>query len=126
MMSCPTSTVPNCKAAMKPQTKKTVSPFCQRCGERLPALKPNAVACPSCGADLPSSGSHSSIWSQARTAGLLSLLVPGAGQVFNGQLFRGLFIFATCWLIVPWLFGVIDAYGTARRAELAHTAPQMT
>ena len=91
--------------------------FCQKCGDRLPMMKAHAIACPNCGSDLKASST--SIPNQARTAGLLSLVLPGAGQVFNGQFLRGVLIFATSWLIIPWLFGVIDAYGTARRAELA-------
>lgn len=96
-------------------TAPTPLRFCLECGDRLPvALKPTAVACPGCGADLPR---DRCFWTRPRTAGLLSLVLPGAGQVLNGQLLRGLCIFATAWLVVPWLFGVIDAYGTARRAE---------
>ena len=104
---------------MKSTPKETApaasTAFCPHCGDRLPKLKQTAVACPICGGDLKPEKARNT----ARTAGLLSLVLPGAGQVFNGQFFRGLLIFATSWLIVPWLFGVIDAYGTARRAELA-------
>ena len=48
-------------------------------------------------------------------ASLLSVILPGAGQVYNGQFLKGIFIFLTCWLIVPWLFGILDAYVTAKR-----------
>lgn len=97
-----------------PAVTSPFAPFCNLCGERVPLLKPNAIACPSCGGDLAPPKKRST---SACTAGLLSLVLPGAGQVFNGQFLRGLAIFATSWLIVPWIFGVIDAYGTARRAE---------
>ncbi|MEW5895146.1 MAG: hypothetical protein AB1650_05260 [Candidatus Omnitrophota bacterium] len=38
---------------------------------------------------------------------------PGLGQVYNGQLVKGLILFFTCWLIIPWIYGVYDAYVTA-------------
>jgi hypothetical protein len=101
-------------------------PFCTQCGERLPPLEPTAIACPTCGGDLvPLHMSRPADMGNktAMTAGLLSFLLPGAGQVFNGQLFRGLVIFGTCWLIVPWIFGVIDAYCSARRAAVVTSTP---
>lgn len=47
-------------------------------------------------------------------AALLSIF-PGLGQVYNGQLLKGFVIFFTCWLIVPWLYGIYDAYAMAQR-----------
>ena len=40
---------------------------------------------------------------------------PGLGQVYNGQLLKGFVVFFTCWLIVPWIYGVYDAYVVACR-----------
>jgi len=48
-------------------------------------------------------------------AAILSAVLPGSGQVYNGQFFKGLFVFCTCWLVIPWLFGILDAYVTASR-----------
>lgn len=48
------------------------------------------------------------------TAVLLGLF-PGLGQVYNGQLAKGLIIFFTSWLVVPWIYGMYDAYATACR-----------
>ncbi len=47
-------------------------------------------------------------------AALLSI-IPGVGQFYNGQLFKGLIVLSTCWLIVPWFYGIYDAYATACR-----------
>jgi len=47
-------------------------------------------------------------------AALLGIF-PGLGQVYNGQLLKGFVVFFTCWLIIPWIYGVYDAYVTARR-----------
>ena len=45
---------------------------------------------------------------------LLSFIIGGLGQIYNGQIGKGLLIFFTSWLIIPWLIGIFDAYRTAR------------
>lgn len=60
------------------------------------------------------------------TAAILSLFFPGAGQLYNGQIGKGLtFFFLTMMLfmpiysiplaLVPYVWSVIDAYQTSRR-----------
>lgn len=44
---------------------------------------------------------------------LFAFLVPGMGQVYNGQWQKGLFIFLTGWLLVPWIYGIFDAVTVA-------------
>ena len=54
---------------------------------------------------------------------LLSAMIPGAGQLYNGQVGKGLaFFFISMMMLatppllfVPWLWGIADAYGTTRR-----------
>jgi hypothetical protein len=46
-------------------------------------------------------------------AAILSAIIPGLGQVYNGQLARGLKILIFCWLLIPWIYGIRDAYQTA-------------
>ncbi len=48
-------------------------------------------------------------------AALLSFLFPGGGQMYNEQVLRGEVIFLTSPLILPWLYGILDAYRTASR-----------
>ncbi len=56
-------------------------------------------------------------------ASLLSAIIPGAGQLYNGQVGKGLtFFFVTCFLlaapplaVVPWLLGVVDAFNTSKQ-----------
>ena len=48
-------------------------------------------------------------------AAILSFIIGGMGQVYNGQAGKGLLIFFTTWLIIPWIYGIIDAYKTADR-----------
>ncbi len=47
-------------------------------------------------------------------AALLSI-IPGFGQFYTGQLFKGVIVLSTFWLIIPWLYGIYDAYATACR-----------
>jgi len=46
-------------------------------------------------------------------AAILSFIVPGMGQIYNGQVGKGLLIFFTAWLVIPWIIGIFDAYRTA-------------
>lgn len=48
-------------------------------------------------------------------AAVLSLLVPGSGQLYNGQIGKGILVLLTWWLIVPWILGVVDAHSTAKK-----------
>ncbi|MCG8431957.1 MAG: hypothetical protein MJA29_12390 [Candidatus Omnitrophica bacterium] len=48
-------------------------------------------------------------------AGILSFLIAGLGQVYNGQYAKGVVIFLTSWLIFPWVVGIFDAYKIAAR-----------
>ncbi|MFC1577195.1 hypothetical protein ACFL3N_02530 [Candidatus Omnitrophota bacterium] len=48
-------------------------------------------------------------------AAFLSLIIAGSGQMYNGQIGKGLFILFTFWLIIPWLYGVFDAFFTAKK-----------
>lgn len=98
--------------------------FCVGCGVRLPDLAPRAIACPHCGAELVradgtrATASRLTKWLRAAASALL----PGAGQAWNGQPGKGIAVLLTCWLIVPWIWGVVDAWRTARAAALAPTA----
>jgi TM2 domain-containing membrane protein YozV len=40
---------------------------------------------------------------------VFGFFVPGLGQIYNGDWAKGVVIFLTGWLILPWLYGVIDA-----------------
>jgi len=47
-------------------------------------------------------------------AAILSI-IPGFGQFYNGQLLKGIIVMCTFWLVVPWLYGIYDAYAMACR-----------
>jgi len=61
-------------------------------------------------------------------AALLTLLFPGAGQVYNGEVLKGFIVLLTFWLIIPWFYGVYDAYRVAVRINFhaVATRPSMT
>ncbi len=50
----------------------------------------------------------------------LSLMVPGLGQVFNRQLGKGLAVFFLSFLVVPYVYGVIDAFLVGRKLRERH------
>ena len=98
--------------------------FCVGCGVKLPPLRAAAIGCPHCGAELVrADGTRASVaratpWLRA----LASLVVPGAGQAWNGEPGKAVLVLLTAWLIVPWLLGVVDAWRVARRRSLAAVA----
>lgn len=50
---------------------------------------------------------------QPAQAALLSLVLPGMGQVYNGQRDRGLWFALLAVLVVPWLYAIADAWKVA-------------
>ena len=91
---------------------------CQQCQSGLcqdcEVYVKGTVYCQKCAATVdPEEGFH-----QKRSpflAAFLSLILPGLGQIYNGQRTKGVFIFLTCWLLAPWLYGIYDAFVTTRR-----------
>ena len=35
-------------------------------------------------------------------------------NIQGGDIMKGLLILLTCWLVIPWILGIFDAYFTAR------------
>jgi len=117
--------------------------FCGYCGERLPDLGDGILGgCPACrqsfGRPRAKKAAPPPIpreetarfyedigWREAGfrdpvLASLLSAVLPGAGQVYNSQFFKGLLVFLTCWLIIPYFLGIFDAYVSAEGANRRH------
>ena len=49
----------------------------------------------------------------AGIATALSFIIPGVGQMYLGKVGKGILILIFCWLIIPWLYGIYDAYTSA-------------
>ena len=55
---------------------------------------------------------------QVKNPGLavfLSAIIPGLGQVYNGQWGKAVFFFLTWFSLITWPFAVTDAWETATR-----------
>jgi TM2 domain-containing membrane protein YozV len=105
-----------------------MSKFCPGCGIELE--NPNAIACPNCGGAI--GGRYNRSLQEHKSEGLaavLSFLIPGLGQIYNGQIEKGIiFIILTfiCYALTLILIGllfypillvvaVFDAYNTAQK-----------
>ena len=40
---------------------------------------------------------------------LISIFIPGGGQIYLGEYLKGLLILFLAWLVLPWLYGIYDA-----------------
>ena len=58
----------------------------------------------------------------AALAVFLSIVFPGGGQFYNGQVKKGLFVLFTFWLMGPYLWSWFDAYAGARRVSRSAAA----
>ncbi len=57
-------------------------------------------------------------------AAILSFIIAGCGQLYNGQLGKGLTILFTSWLVIPWVYGIFDAYKTATKINEGSLVPK--
>lgn len=103
--------------------------YCTNCGSQIDE---KAEICPECGVRQAPPGTYGNPNSQndAKNPGLaaiLSFLIIGLGQVYNGQILKGILLFigaiisAMLWFIgigiilsiALWLYAIYDAYKTA-------------
>jgi RNA polymerase subunit RPABC4/transcription elongation factor Spt4/TM2 domain-containing membrane protein YozV len=77
---------------------------CVACGSDIDA---NAELCPDCGVRQPATGGTSE--KEPGVAAVISLLFPGGGQAYNGQIGRGLLVFFgwMAWGVVAFLLTTI-------------------
>jgi len=106
--------------------------YCMDCGAQING---KAEICPECGVRQASPGTYHNTNSYRNgyqeknpvLAAILSFLIVGVGQVYNGQVVKGIVLFvaaiisAMLWFIgigiilsiIIWLFAIYDAYTTA-------------
>lgn len=70
--------------------------------------------CKSCLAEKTGGGKKKQEHSPALAA-ILSFIIAGLGQIYNGQVWKGVFIFITSLFVIPWIFGIFDAYFVAKK-----------
>lgn len=90
---------------------------CERCGapvcQECALMVQGKTICFQC-ADYVSEGEELLAPRKPWQAALLSALFPGMGQFYNGQFLKGLLILLTSMTILPWLYGIYDAYQSAQ------------
>ena len=99
--------------------------FCSHCGKKISS---QAEICPKCGVRQK--------YTEVKNAGvaaILSFILPGIGQIYNGQIGKGVlflffeFIFFSLsfiligipFLLVLWAYAIYDAYTTAEKMNLS-------
>lgn len=104
--------------------------FCGHCGDRLPLFGARLGFCGHCARDFPramarAGAALSAAGDAARDrlprdkdpllAALLSTLLPGGGQLYNGHFVKALLVFVLAPFVLPWLIGIADAWFSARK-----------
>ena len=103
-------------------TQKTEK-FCSNCGKSIDI---NAEICPKCGVRV--ANPPNSLDKNPALAAILSFFVCGLGQIYNGELGKGLGLLIGFWIcialsllilpiliaVVLWIYGIYDAYNTAQ------------
>lgn len=100
--------------------------YCANCGSEIDK---NAEICPECGVRQP--GYQQPVYQQKNPglAAVLSALWVGIGQIYNGEILKGIIliviyvisIFLMFIIIgfittpIIWIFGIYDAYNTAKK-----------
>ena len=46
---------------------------------------------------------------------LISVFIPGGGQIYLTQYLKGVLILVFSWLIIPWLYGIYDAHASSNK-----------
>ncbi|MCK5581190.1 MAG: hypothetical protein KAJ18_07940 [Candidatus Omnitrophica bacterium] len=79
--------------------------------------------CPRCASSIEQLDSCLSVKRDPLIA-LLFSIIPGFGQVYNGQAVKGVIFFFTFWLVLPWFYGMYDAYTTAKEISQGKIPPK--
>jgi len=87
--------------------------YCFNCGN---LIDERAELCPKCGVRQAVTAYVKKEQKEPWLAALASFLIPGLGQLYNGDsFFKAALIFCTSWLILPWIYGIYDAYTGAKK-----------
>lgn len=101
--------------------------FCGHCGERLPRFGGRLGYCAPCAQSFRRVVNEQrpprvapppppvAMRKDPLLATVLSGIVPGGGQVYNGHFVKAGLVFVTAPLVIPWIIGVADAFFSARK-----------
>lgn len=95
--------------------------YCRDCGA---IIKERAEICPECGIRQREPETSNTVTKDSGLAAIISFFVPGGGQIYNGQIGKGLvmlvaFVFLAITVVglviaIPlWVWGIYDAYKVA-------------
>ena len=101
--------------------------FCSKCGSQLQFDE--AEICPKCGVRIKNPQVQGGEIKSAGIAAIASFIVPGLGQIYCGQIGRGIMILIgfiiSCFLIIvviglilapiAWIWNIYDAYTLAQK-----------
>ncbi len=124
---------PNCGKALQPVMAAPPQAFCPHCGKQV---DPAAEICPHCGVRIkqpPEQPDHKS----PGLAAVLSFLFTGLGQIYNGQVGKGIsfivfgivlaftVLFLIGFILYPifWIYNIYDAYTTAKSINAGVVEP---
>ena len=127
----PTPTPPFCSYCGKPTTQlNRKTKFCQNCGAEIDNA---AEICPKCGVRVaPPPGVAPTVSVERKSEGIaavLSFIFVGLGQIYNGQIGKGIMFIVVGVILVftmliligfilyPlfWIYNIYDAYDTAKK-----------
>lgn len=106
--------------------------YCPNCGAELKFKE--AEICPTCGVRIKEPPPQKEV-KEVKSPGIaaiLSFFITGLGQIYNGQIVKGLvflvlaivFVFLSAiligipFLIFIWIYGIYDAYNTAKKINM--------
>lgn len=126
---------PNCGKALQSAPDSLPQGFCPHCGA---AVDPQAEICPKCGVRIKQAPKLEAFDRKSPgIAAVLSFLFTGLGQIYNGQIGKGIgflllgIIFALTALVligfilypIFWIYNVYDAYSTAKKINVGAIKP---
>lgn len=114
-----------------PEKKDTK--FCSKCGKKIDI---EAEICPKCGVRVKTPPSHTEHKSTG-VAAVLSFIIPGLGQIYNGQIGKGIIFIIisvilafTIFILIGfvlypifWIYNIYDAYETAKKINAGKIKP---
>jgi TM2 domain-containing membrane protein YozV len=109
---------------------KGMPKFCPTCGNQLEYE--NAEICPKCGVRIKNPQATGQEIKSEGIAAIASFIVPGLGQIYCGEIGRGIMIligfFISCFLIliligfilapILWIWNIYDAYTLAQKINI--------